>query len=262
MNPVAEFSTGAHYLLRGFEIIRAPGLRRFVLAPVAVNVVVIVGLLWLFGWRLDLWLDAWLAGLPGWLAWLEWLLWWLGMLLALLLFAYAFTLLANLIGGPFNGLLSARVERLLTGRDPDSGMGMAGEALDAVGGEIRRWSWYLGRALLLLLVTLVLLLVPVINGLIPLLWFAFGAFMLAFEYLDNPMGNRGMRFNDKLARLRQRRWLNLGFGSATTLFTLIPLANLVVMPAAVAGATALWLEQFEGVRLEGKRPVPDPSPDT
>jgi len=242
MNAIADFARSPGYLWRGFQLITEPGLRLFVILPVAINIVVLIGLVWLFGNRLDVWLDAWLAGLPGWLAWLESVLWWLGFLLAILLFCYAFTLLANLIASPFNGLLSSRVERHLIGREPDSGMSMAGEAWDAFAGEVRKWVYYLTRVLLLGVLTLILLPIPVIDGLIPVVWFAFGAFMLAMEYLDNPMSNRGMPFSDKLAWLRGRRWVSLGFGSAVTLVTVIPLANLVVMPAAVAGATALWLD--------------------
>lgn len=243
MNGISELARGPHYLARGFDLIRTPGLRAFVVAPIAVNVLVIAGLLWLFGNRMEVWLDAWLAGLPGWLAWLESLLWWLGLVLAALLFCYAFTLLANLIAGPFNGMLAARVERHLTGHDPESGMTLAGEAADAVIGEGRRWWYYLTRALLLLLLTLALLPLPLVNSAVPALWFAFGAFMLAFEYLDNPMGNHGLRFADKLAHLRRQRWLHLGFGGTVTLFTMVPLANLIVMPAAVAGATAMWVDR-------------------
>lgn len=250
---VSDFALGPRYLLRGFELIREPSLRMFVIAPIAVNIVVIVGLLWLFGSQWSDWLDALIPqqlGLPGWLDWLgavltvlETLLWLIGLLLVALVFCYSFTLLANLIGGPFNGLLSARVERHLAGQEPDSGMSLVHEAGDAIVGECRLWLYYLGRALLLLVATIVLFFIPLINSVIPILWFAFGAFMLSFEYMDNPMGNRGMAFRDKITRLRQRRWLYLGFGSAVTLVTMIPLANLIVMPAAVAGATALWLEQ-------------------
>lgn len=248
LNRISDLAVGPGYLLQGFRLITEPGLRKFVLAPIAINILVIGLLMWLFGNQLEGWLDSWLAGLPGWLAWLESLLWWLAMLLALLLFCYVFTLLANLIAGPFNGILSSRVERHLTGREPDSGRSWRGELVDAVGGELRRWRWYLGRAVLLLLLTLLLLPIPLLGAAVPALWFAFGAFMLAFEYLDNPMGNRGMAFADKLSRLRERRWLNLGFGATATLFTMVPLANLIVMPAAVAGATALWLDHMEKSR--------------
>lgn len=227
-------------------------LRVFVIAPILVNILVIGLLLWLIGsqWSdlLDLLPEQ--FDLPGWLQWLEAvmdvveaLLWLMGVALAVLVFCYSFTLLANLIGGPFNGLLSARVERFEIGDEPDSGMNMMQEAGDAVVGEFRLWSYYAKNALLLLLVTAVLFFIPLINGIIPILWFAFGAFMLSFEYMDNPMGNRGMPFRDKIAHLQQRRWLYLGFGSAVTLVTMIPVINLIIMPAAVAGATVLWIEQ-------------------
>lgn len=241
----SDIARGPGYLLRGFALIRQPGLRAVVALPLAINVVVIVGLLWLFGDRWSVWLDAWLAGLPDWLAWLETLLWWSGFLLAVLLFCYVFTLLANLVAGPFNGLLSSRVERHLTGREPETGMSLAGELVDGVVGELRRLTYYLTRAALLGAVSLILFFIPVANALLPALWFAFGAYMLAFEYLDAPMGNRGLSFPDKRRRLAQRRSLNLGFGAAVTLATAVPVINLVVMPAAIAGATALWLEEME-----------------
>lgn len=243
---LGDIARGPGYLLQGFALIRQPGLRTVVALPLAINMVVIVGLLWLFGSQWSAWLDAWLAGLPGWLGWLEGLLWWLGFLLAILLFCYFFTLLANLIAGPFNGLLSARVERHLTGREPETGLTLWGEVADGALGELRRLTYYLGRALLLGVLSLVLLAIPGVNALVPLLWLAFGAYMLAFEYLDAPMGNRGLTFADKRRRLAERRWLNLGFGGAVTAATALPLVNLVVMPAAVAGATALWLAEMEG----------------
>lgn len=239
---LTEFHRGPAYLLRGFRLIRLPGLRLFVIMPVAINVVLLAGLAWLFGYQLDAWLQAWLSGLPDWLAWLQTLLWWLGFALALLIFCYAFTLLANLIASPFNGLLSARVEAHLLGREPESSMGLMSEIIDGLGAEVRKLWFYAWRALLLLLLSLVLMAIPPAGAIVPVLWFALGAYMLALEYLDHPMANRGYRFTEKLAWMRQRRGLALGFGSSVTLFTLIPLVNLVVMPAAVAGATALWVE--------------------
>lgn len=242
MNPIAEFSSGPTYLLRGFALLRERSLRRYVVIPLVINILLVAALVSLLGWGLDRWLDAWLAGLPDWLAWLEGVLWWVGIVLSTLAFCYVFTLLANLIASPFNGLLSGRVEELVTGRAPDSGMSLTREMADGVLGELRRLRWYAGKALTLGLVSLVLLFLPLANLAIAPLWFAFGAFMLAFEYLDQPMGNRGMAFDAKIARLRAHRWRHLGFGSLVTLATAVPLANLVVMPAAVVGATLLYLE--------------------
>lgn len=242
MNPITEFSAGPTYLLRGFAMLREPSLRPYVIIPLAINIVLIALIVALFGWQLDSWLDAWLSGLPDWLGWLESVLWWIGVLLSMLAFCYVFTLLANLIASPFNGLLSAQVEKLVTGVAPESGMSLPAEMADGLFGELRRLRYYLGRALMLALISLALLFIPLANLAIAPLWFVFGAFMLSFEYLDQPMANRGLRFDDKILRLRARRWRHLGFGSLVTVMTAIPLANLVVMPAAVVGATLLYLE--------------------
>lgn len=242
MNPAAEFSAGPLYLARGFALLREKALRRYVVIPILINIVLIVGLLTLAGWQLNGWLDYWLSGLPTWLQWLENVLWWITMVLFTLVFCYIFTLLANLIASPFNGMLSARVEQLVSGSAPESGMSLGGEMLDGVTGELRRLRYYIGRAALLALFSLVLFFIPFANLAIAPLWFIFGAFMLAFEYMDQPMANRGMNFEAKMRRLRARRWRHLGFGSVVTLATAIPLANLVVMPAAVIGATLLYLD--------------------
>lgn len=251
MNPIAELTLGPGFLARGFALLGAPGLRTYVIAPLVVNIVLIVALMGGFGWYLHGWLNAWLAALPGWLAWLKSLLWWLAMILAGLMFCYAFTLLANLIASPFNGVLSARVERMVTGHAPETGLTLFGEMLEGVTGELRRLRYYFSRAMLLALASLLLVFIPGANLAIAPLWFVFGAFMLAFEYLDLPMANRGLSFPAKRQRMHARRWRHLGFGGAVTLATALPLANLLVMPAAVIGATLLYMHTDD---------APDPRP--
>jgi CysZ protein len=36
--------------------------------------------------------------------------------------------------------------------------------------------------------------------------------------------------------------MSLGFGLAVMISTVLPLVNFVIMPAAVAGATVMWIE--------------------
>lgn len=253
MNPLTELTAGPHYLTRGLNLIRKRQLRPYVIIPLLINIVLIVALIALLGWQLHVWLDvlvAWMTGslgwLPGWLSWLPevlaTILWWIGFVFAILVFCYFFTFLAILVASPFNGLLSSRVELLLIGEEPDTGMSMMGEMADAVFGTIRMLVFSLSRMCLLGIVTLILMFIPVINVIIPALWFIFGAFILAFEYLDAPMGNRGMKFADKLEHVRSRRMRHIGFGSIVTLATLIPIVNLIIVPAAVAGATCLYLD--------------------
>lgn len=68
--------------------------------------------------------------------------------------------------------------------------------------------------------------------------------LLALEYVDYPASNHEVRFKELRLRLRKRRALTLGFGTAVVAATMVPVLNLFVMPAAVAGATALWVSEL------------------
>ncbi len=130
VNPVS----GAGYLLAGLRLIAHPGLRRFVAIPLGINILVFsAAIYWGVGRFEDLiaWLQSRLPRLPDWLSWLrwleqglEWVLWPLFIMLAALLVFYGFTLVANLISAPFNGLLAEKVEHLERGAPLDKGLGM------------------------------------------------------------------------------------------------------------------------------------------
>ncbi|NOQ81802.1 MAG: sulfate transporter CysZ, partial [Methylophaga sp.] len=77
------------------------------------------------------------------------------------------------------------------------------------------------------------------------LWVVFSSWVLAIDYHDYPMGNHQLKFPQQRALLRQKRSLALGFGLATLGATMIPFVNFLVIPAAVAGATALYLDNFK-----------------
>ena len=240
---VVDFVRGARCLGRGFGLMIRPGLRRYVLVPLVVNVLLFAGLI-TFGAAQFADLVNWmLSPLPDWLDWLRYLLWPLFALVALLTVFFGFSLLANLIGAPFNGMLAEAVERHLTGRtvsQPGDWRRVLVDVVPAMLGELRK----LGYLLLWVIPLGILFLIPVVNLAAPFLWAAFSAWMLSIEYADYPMGNHGLGFGVQRARLRQRRGLALGFGGATLLATLTPVLNFLVMPAAVAGATVLWVENL------------------
>ena len=235
------------YLLRGLALLNAPGVRRFVWVPLAINVAV-------FG-ALGLWLDALLSGWIATVAWLSgedafFLLRWLGHLIDWLVaivlvvaLAWVYTLVANVIGAPFNGLLAERVEAHLTGRPPPPG-GSFAELVRQIPRTLRSELAKLVYLALWAVPLLVLPFVPVINVASPVIVALFAAWVFSLEYLDYPMGNRGALFGDVRRAAGARRATALGFGGAVALASAVPLANLVVMPAAVAGATALHLDRW------------------
>ena len=54
-----------------------------------------------------------------------------------------------------------------------------------------------------------------------------------------------IKARDMRARLRRRRLLGLGFGAATAGLAMVPVVNFIVMPSAVAGATAMWVRELK-----------------
>ena len=72
---------------------------------------------------------------------------------------------------------------------------------------------------------------------------AFGPRMTLVMYIDYPADNNKMSWQDMLAWLREKRWQSLGFGGITYAALLVPGLNILMMPAAVAGATVFWVRE-------------------
>lgn len=233
---------GAAYLIRGVRLLVQPGIRLYAVIPAIINVILFLALLGFLVMRLDHLVDALLPELPDWLQWLHWLILPLAAVCAVLLSFFAVSLLANLIAAPFNEVLAQRVERFLCGDPPPAHdgpwwRGVAG----ALRNEGRKLAYFVVRAVPLLL----LYLIPGVNVLAPLPWLLFSAWMLAVEYTDYPMGNHGLRFGAQRHVLSRHRGLSIGFGAAVLGLTAVPIVNFLIMPAAVAGATAMWVERLK-----------------
>ncbi|EGV18900.1 protein of unknown function DUF540 [Thiocapsa marina 5811] len=224
------------------RLITRPGLRRFVVIPLAVNILIFSAAIAL-GVRLFGNLLATLdARLPSWLGWLDWVLWPLFVLVLLVVVFNLFALAANLIASPFNSLLAEKVERMLTGRPLDEGSTLAGVMSDIVPTlveEIRKLLY----AVVLAIPFLLLLFIPVIGQ---VLWFLYIAWVLAVQYSDYPMGNHGMKLREMRRRLGRQRAMSLGFGASAATLSMIPVVNFILMPSAVAGATAMWVRELKG----------------
>ncbi len=232
--------SGAGYVLEGIRLIARPGLRRFVIIPVLVNILVFSGAIYFGVTQFESLMAHLTAQVPAWLGWLEWLIWPVFILLLLVVVFYGFSLVANLIASPFNSLLAEKVERLLTGQPLNQGSDSArllAELVPTLLDEIGKILY----ALLWAIPFLILLFVPVVG---PVLWFLYTAWMLVVGYSDYPMGNHGLKFSEMRQRLRRRRVLSLGFGAATAGLGMVPVINFILMPAAVAGATAMWVREF------------------
>lgn len=237
---IKEPVSGAGYFMRGLKLIFRPGIRGFVVIPLTINITLFSLGIWYAADRFDR-LMEWM--LPDWLEWLEWLLWPLFALAALLIVFFGFSLIANLLAAPFNGLLAEAVERHLSGAAPAQQTSWKQVLVNAVPMMLQEL-WKLVYYVLWAIPFLVLFLIPGLNVAAPLIWFAFSAWMLSLEYSDYPAGNHDIKFRQLRGRLRRRKSLALSFGALTVLATSIPLVNFLVMPVAVAGATAMWVDRL------------------
>jgi len=235
-NPIS----GALYFFRGIRLIFAPGLRAYVIGPLLINVVLFSALIYFGAGQFRELLD-WL--LPDWLDWLAVVLLPLFIVAALVIVFFSFSLIGNLVAAPFNGLLAEAVECHITGV-PIPGGGVKKMIAD-LGRTVASEAVKLGYIVIRGVPVLLLFVIPGLNLAAPFIWILFGAWMLAITYVDYPMANHGLSFPEQRRQLGQHRYLALGFGGAAMFALAIPLVNFLVIPAAVAGATILWVERLE-----------------
>jgi CysZ protein len=237
---ITDIGRGTGYLAKGFLLIKRPGIRRYVITPLAMNILFFGGLIY-FGYaQFSTFVDWLLSYLPNWLGFLEWILWPLFTSFAAFFIFFVFTPVANIISAPFNAIMSEKIEEMLTGKDINSGVDLITLIKDSILSQLGKLLhiaiWSAGLFLIGL--------IPITAPISPILWIIFGSWLLTLEYMDYPLGNHDLTFQQQKDLLKTRRGLTLGFGGGVMVLTTIPLINFIVMPLATAGATAMYVEQF------------------
>jgi len=233
-----SLSYGTRCFIAGFNLIKQPGLRRFVIIPILIN----VGLFGLASWLLWHYLSTTVDSmLPSWLSWLTWLVLPIFIVSILTLVYYSFTLIANIIAAPFYGLLSKGVEAYLRGQPFEEGQdeSFLKEILPMLGSELRKISYYLVRALPLLILSFI----PGLNLISLPLWLLFSAWFLSFEYAGYGFENHKILFKEQKLMLNKAKMNSITFGGVSLLATTIPIVNLLAPAIAVAGATKMFYER-------------------
>ncbi|MDY7559061.1 sulfate transporter CysZ [Pseudomonas sp. 10B1] len=241
--------SGPQYLHEGLKLVLSPSLRLFVLLPLTINLLLFGGLIYLAMHQFGMWVDTFMPELPTWLSFLNYIIWPLFVILVILMVFFTFTLIANVIAAPFNGFLAEKVEVVLKGSD-DFPTFSWGELIAMVprtfSREMRKLGYFLPRAIGLLILSFI----PVVNVIAAPLWLLFGVWMMAIQYIDYPADNHKLGWNEMLVWLRQKRWQSMGFGGIVYLALLIPVVNVLMMPAAVAGATLFWVRESGHLAVE------------
>lgn len=241
---LVAFAKGFWAPIGGLAFLRkTPVLWRYVWIPALLNVVLfaVLGALFLvlFPHLVGLVLpqgDAW------YLVILRAIMWVLGSVLVLLLFLVSFTSIGTAVAGPFNELLSERVEELKKGSHPRSEGGLwpqVRRSARSIVESLKYLAAYLLGSLLILLLGLLPAVGPPISTVLGAAWtFLF----LALEFGDYYLARHWVRFKERWSIVWSHKWASMGFGAGCSLLLLIPLLNLLLMPGAVTGGTLLWLE--------------------
>ena len=154
---------------------------------------------------------------------------------AVLIVIFTFTTITLIVGQPFYELIWRHTERRF-GPVPESGLGFWQGFWRGVGAGLRM----LVPAVLVGLLLFVLGFIPLVGQiLVPLLGAVIGGWYLTLELTGLPFDARGLTLRERRTSLRSQRAATLGFGAATYLVFLVPLGAVIMMPAAVAGATLL-----------------------
>jgi CysZ protein len=229
-----------HYLLEGFKLISKPGIKRFVVIPFIINMILFTALFFLARYYFSE-LNSWIENhLPHWLLWLGNILWLIFFISFALVMVYTFSILANLIAAPFNGLLAEKIEWYLTGNELDNKtwLQFLKDTPAMIGRQLLLIGYYLPRACLLI----ILFFIPVVQLVAGVLWFLFNAWYMTLQYVDYPTDNHHIPLNAVREWMLQKKWLSLSFGTSILVMSMIPILNFFVVPAAVAGATKFYLD--------------------
>lgn len=237
---------GCSCLFYGFRMMLKDGYRMYTLLPVLINTVIMIAGMYFFMGAISSGTDRALSALPDWLSFLRWIIIPLAFICITLISAYLFVAIEGIVMSPFAGFLAEKAEEDLTGMkrpQPEIPGGrypayLAGVAWHSLGRTAKSYVFYLPRALLCCLV----LFVPVIGQLLfPVLWLVLSGWWLAMQNLDYVFDNNGISFDEMSDSMKRSPVQVASFGCLTAAIAAVPVANILVLPAAVIGATRLFI---------------------
>ena len=168
---------------------------------------------------------------------------WLLRLVAYLLVALIALVIGFALAQPLSGPALERIvtgqERALGGRDHPPHGGWSG-ALRSL--RVTLVSLLITLPLLLLLTVVDLAFPPAAIVTTPMK-FAVSAMMVSWDLLDYPLSRRGFGVRRRVAWIGDHFGATLGFGLSLSVLFLIPCAGLLLLPAGVAGAARLVVEE-------------------
>jgi CysZ protein len=173
------------------------------------------------------------------------------LLLAAVVLVLVFTAVVLTVGDPFYERISRAVEVRLGDPPREVDEPVVAGMLRAAGEGLRLAAAGLVVALLAFAAGFVPIAGPALAVVVGLV---LGGRLLVLELTGTPFAARGLRLRDRRRAVRRHRMRTLGFGGAVSALFLVPFAPVVLMPAAVAGATVLSRSLLE----DDREPAPGP----
>ncbi|MFW6357954.1 MAG: EI24 domain-containing protein [Chroococcales cyanobacterium] len=258
------FLSGASYPFRALRVLQKnPPLWGYLITPILVNIIlaiVIYGGLLFFSWpwlselmlSLSSWGDQLIADLPRWLGILEYLIVGIDLLIrffviVVLLFitGFVFTEFGVLLGAPWYGQLSEKLEKLRTGQVETIEVGIVRDIGRAILFEIK-------KLLLSIPIGIALFALNFIPGFGTLIATIGGVILtttiVCLDFLDGPSERRRFKFRRKLCIVFRTFPASAGFSLVCFGLISIPLLNLLTIPLCVASGTLFWCDRVAHLR--------------
>lgn len=228
---------GAGALLAGMRLLFGkPELRavlwRMITLLFVLMVILSSGVFWLADYMAGLWIpdgDAWYWQLLSWLAWL------FSVLLALVSGIVAYVALGSAVAAPWLDTLAARTELICGHSSKENQAGWTQQFLHSLVNSTRPFVGLLFWAVAALLC---FWLPPLATA----IWIYGGIRFLSFELMDTAASRRGWDFARRKQALNDKRWFYFGFSGLATILLIIPVLNLLVIPAAVVGLSQYMIK--------------------
>lgn len=245
MHRQASIISSPALIVEGLKLLWHRQIRWLVIIPLVINILLFASVTGLAVQWFSGWLDSLMSLVPDWLHWLVWIIWGLFAALALVIYAFTFTLIANLIGSPFYGLIAERVI-LMSGdnQTPAATASMLKIALASFVRQLQLMAYLIPRSIAVALLCFLISFVPLANLVVPAVAGCWAAWSLCLQYLDYPADIKQVGFRELRQRAGAQRWQSMGFGFSALAASAIPLFNLLLLPATVIGGTLLWIRTY------------------
>lgn len=251
---VGTFAKGFLAPFRAWRVVRErKGLKRFFVIPFFLNIVLLSSLVYLSFSVIYPFLQGLLPQGDAWyLSALRWAASPVLLLTLAVITVLLYSITGNIIAAPFNDLLSARVETLVSGENFDEKFSIA-----AFSGDMMRMTGNVFKLLLMMIAFNIAILffnfLPLFGSVLyAALNFLSTMFFLGFQFFDFPLERRRLVFRDKLRVVWEYRYMNMGLGLGFFLISIIPLLGFLGLNLGTVGGTMLFIENIKPRMITGR----------